>query len=74
MKALCMISFALELENEDDLQEFAKNIDESLYKSVRSHFEAGMVEYVSAAELDGKIDWYGATICLKKPVFEGVEG
>lgn len=68
-----MISFALEVENEDGLQALVQNIDEGLYNSIRAHFKADMADFVSAAELDGKIDWYGAAISLKRHVFEGVE-
>jgi len=76
MKALVTIAFALEVDDEDDLTVLARNLDESLYQAVVKGMHtqtSGFQEFVTEAEGDGKIDWYGATIALKRSVFDGIE-
>ena len=75
MKALVSINFALELDDEDDLVTLAQTMDASLFNAIKEHMTRrdGWQDFVELAELAGIVDWYGATISIKKPVLEGVE-
>ena len=69
MKALVQIAFAIEVINEDGLLEMAKAIDESMRVSIAEHFSPEKAADVTDLENKDLIDWYGATITVKKPVF-----
>lgn len=73
MKALISIQFALELDSEDDLVTLAQNLDQSMYESIHRHVTTDQ-DLVELMEIGGVIDWYGATVSIKRPVFESVEG
>lgn len=75
MKALVSIQFALEIEDEDDLVTIAQNIDASMKDAIRRYLESGVdKDTVELMELGGMVDWYGATVAVKKPVFGAMEG
>jgi len=76
MKALVSINFALELDDEDDLTTLAAGIDESMYQAIVKHVHQNSQDwrdFIETAEDDGVIDWYGATISIKRSVVNGVE-
>lgn len=75
MKALISIQFAIELDDEDDLILMAQTVDEGLRKSIEEHLQGGMDRgAVELLELGGMVDWYGATVSIKRPVFDMVGG
>lgn len=76
MKALISISFALEIESEDDLTVIARILDESMYQAIKAGLQErgpDWKENVNSLEEAGLIDWYGVAISLKRPALEGVE-
>lgn len=77
MKALVSINFALEIEDEDDLMILVRNIDESMRESIVNRTQSNsedLNEFIEEAEVGGRIDWYGATVSLKRPVLNYAEG
>ena len=76
MKALVSIQFALELDDEDQLTQLAQTLDESLFESIKDHLARGTLDQgaVELLELGGLIDWYGASVAIKRPVFETAIG
>lgn len=75
MKALVSIQFALELDDEDQLVELAQKLDLGLRQSIENHLAEGWDRgAVELFEIGGMIDWYGASVAVKRPVFAGVEG
>lgn len=75
MKALVSIQFAIELDDEDQLVEMAQALDASLRQSIENHIALGMDrDGVELLEIGGMIDWYGANVAIKRPVFAGVGG
>jgi hypothetical protein len=75
MKALVSIQFAIELDDEDQLVELAQMLDRGLRGSIENHLAAGMDRgAVELFEIGGMIDWYGASVAVRRSVFAGVEG
>lgn len=75
MKALVSIQFALELDDEDQLVTLARTMDESMYESIKRWLSSGIVDKdtVELMEIGGVIDWYGASVSIKRPVFADLE-
>jgi cytidylate kinase len=77
MKALVSINFALEIDDEDELTELAGNIDGSMREAVTRAAAANeddLNDFIRISEIAGKIDWYGASITLRKPVLDAARG
>ena len=68
MKALVTLSFAVTLEDEDALTELARSLDESIFQAITSHLPELDGVDVAALEDDHLIDWYGATISMKRSI------
>lgn len=68
MKALVTLSFAVELADEDALAELARGLDESLFQSITKNLHKLDGVDVEALENDHLIDWYGATISVKRSI------
>ena len=72
MKALVTIAFAVEIE-EDDLTELARTLDESIYDAIKERFDEKRInDVIEQGEIEKRFDWYGATISIRRPVFEGM--
>lgn len=76
MKALVSIQFAIELDDEDELVTLAQQIDSGLYESITQRYAEQLIDKdsVELLEIGGLIDWYGASVAVKRPVFAGIEG
>lgn len=76
MKALVSIAFALEIDDEDDLITIAQSIDKGLRDSIMGRLHDGLIDQgaIELLEIGGAIDWYGASVSIKKPVFDSVGG
>ena len=73
-KTLLTVSYALEVD-EDELGEFAIALEKSIKKGIRQAIAESGREITSedVETLEGLVDYYGATLTLKQPLFEGME-
>ena len=73
-KTLLTISYALELD-EDEMAGFLQNVERGVKKGIRQAIvESGREITTEDVEtLEGLVDFYGATLTLKQPLFEGME-
>lgn len=72
MKALVSIQFAVTVDDDAELAELVRGIDQSVYGSIVGQFSPEKAEQVAILEEENCIDWYGTSVCLKRPVFQGL--
>lgn len=72
VKALVTIAFALKISDEDELVELTQSLDQSLRTAIANHYTPAMHAFLEAGEDGDLVDWYGAVVTLKKPVFSEI--
>ena len=71
-KVLVTIAFALAIEDEADIGLFAQSMDDNLRRTIADLYTPENAAVMQQGEQENLIDWYGATIAIRRSVFEEV--